>query len=194
MSYVTRNSNRIDQLGRSSVGRINQDCCCNMHYQWTFGETFKVFDIKRNKKFKKNVVTYLREEKLLGRKSNYLCTGCSEAVENILTNKNMLKMESKQISNEDIRNIDDIEETDIGMTEERPSLNQETEELVDFLINLLNDSNISARDVPYAKWAKLISLILHKIVNPKIYDEGKSISTMYKCPSILANLDFIEYF
>ena len=62
-----------------------------------------------------------------------------------------VKKESKQISNEDIRNIDGNKETDIGMTEERPSLNQETEELVDFLINLLNDSNISVRDVPYAK-------------------------------------------
>ena len=41
------------------------------------------------KKLKKNVVTYLREEKLLGEKSNNLCTGCSKVVENILTNKNM---------------------------------------------------------------------------------------------------------
>ena len=89
MSCVKRSSNRINQLGRSSDGRINQDCRCNMHYQLTFGKTFKVYDIKRGKKFKKNVVTYLREEKLLGEKSNYLCTGCSKAVENILTNKHM---------------------------------------------------------------------------------------------------------
>ena len=104
-----------------------------MHYQWTFGKTFKVYDIKRGKKFKNNVVTYLREEKHLGEKSNYLCTGCSKAVENILRNKNMSKMGSKQISIENIRNIQDIEETDIGMTEERFSLNQKTEELVDIL-------------------------------------------------------------
>ena len=104
-----------------------------MHYQWTFGKTFKVYDIKRGKKFKNNVVTYLREEKHLVEKSNYLCTGCSKAVENILRNKNMSKMGSKQISIENIRNIHDIEETDIGMTEERFSLNQKTEELVDIL-------------------------------------------------------------
>ena len=89
MSYVKRSSNRINQLRRSSNGRSNQDCRCNMHYQLTFRKTFKVYDIKRGKKFKKNVVTYLREEKLLGEKSKYLCTGCSKAVENILTNKNM---------------------------------------------------------------------------------------------------------
>ena len=39
----------------------------------------------------------------------------------------------------------------MGTTEEQSSLNQKTEKLVDLLINLLNDSNTSVRDVPYTK-------------------------------------------
>ena len=69
---------------------------CIIHEYFTKQE----YDIKHGKKFKKNVVMYLTEEKLLCEKSNYLCMECSKAVENILSNKNMSKIESKRISNE----------------------------------------------------------------------------------------------
>ena len=95
----------------------------------------------------------------------------------------MSKIESKQISNENIQIIDNIEETDNEITEEQSSLNQKTQELVDLLINNLNDSSTSVRDLPYAQWAKLIFLISNKVENPNPYHEGKSISTMYKSSS-----------
>ena len=95
----------------------------------------------------------------------------------------MSKIESKQISNENIQIIDNIEETDNEITEEQSSLNQKTQELVYLLINNLNDSSTSVRDLPYAQWVKLIFLISNKVENPNLYHEGKSISTMYKSSS-----------
>ena len=50
-TYRTRNSNLIDQLGRSRDGRITQDCRSTLHDKLTSGKTFKVYDIKRGKKF-----------------------------------------------------------------------------------------------------------------------------------------------
>ena len=55
----------------------------------------------------------------------------------------MSKIAGKQISNENIQIIDNIEETDNEITEEQSSLNQKTQELVDLLINNLNDSSTS---------------------------------------------------
>ena len=65
------------------------------------------------------------------------------------------------------------------------------EELFDLLITELKNSELIT-NVPYSKWSKLVSLVLHKIINPKIYTEGKNI-TMYKDPSILTKLDFSKY-
>ena len=59
----TRNSNLIDQLGRGRDGRVTQDCRSTLHDKLTTGKTFKVYDIKRGKKFKKGVVNYMREKK-----------------------------------------------------------------------------------------------------------------------------------
>ena len=42
--------------------------------------TFKVYDIKHSKQISKDVVTPLREEKLLDEKNNYFCTRSSKAV------------------------------------------------------------------------------------------------------------------
>ena len=67
------------------------------------------------------------------------------------------------------------------------------EELVDLLITELNNSELIT-NVPYSKWSKLVSLVvLHKIINPKIYTEGKNITDMYKDSSILTKLDFSKY-
>ena len=41
------------------------------------------------------------------------------------------------------------------------------EELVDLLITELNNSELIT-NVPYSKWSKLVSLVSHKIINPKI--------------------------
>ena len=41
---------------------------------------------------------YLREGKLLGRKSNFLCTGYFEALENILTTKICQKLKVNQLA------------------------------------------------------------------------------------------------
>ena len=70
MPYVTCGLNKIDELGRSSDGKINQDYCCSM-----------------------------------------LSMGIWQ------TNKNMSKMKSKQITNENTQNIDNIVQTDIKITE-----------------------------------------------------------------------------
>lgn len=74
------------------------------------------------------------------------------------TNKNMSKMKSKQITNENTQNIDNIVQTDIKITEKKSSLNQKIKELVHFSMYLLNDSNTCVKNVPYDKPAKLISL------------------------------------
>ena len=50
-TYRTRNSNLIDQLGRGRDGRITQDCRSTLHDKLNSGKTFKVYDIKRGKKF-----------------------------------------------------------------------------------------------------------------------------------------------
>ena len=59
----TRNSNLIDQLERGRDGRVTQDCRSTLHDKLTTGKTFKVYDIKRGKKFKKGVVNYTRKKK-----------------------------------------------------------------------------------------------------------------------------------
>ena len=66
------------------------------------------------------------------------------------------------------------------------------EELVDLLITEFNNSELIT-NVPYSKWSKLVSLVSHKIINPKIYTEGKNITDMYKDSSILTKLDFSKY-
>ena len=185
-TYRTRNSNLIDQLGRGRDGRITQDCRSTLHDKLTPGKIFKVYDIKRGKKFKKGVVNYMREKKLIGPKSNYLCTFCSEFAEQLMKEKNESPIEE---SNQNIEiNIDTDTEPMIKQCHEYSNI----EELVDLLITELNNSELIT-NVPYSKWSKLVSLVSHKIINPKIYTEVKNITDMYKDPSILTKLDFSKY-
>ena len=46
VTYRTRNSSLIDQLRRSTDGRITQDCRCTLHDKLTPGKIFKVYDVK----------------------------------------------------------------------------------------------------------------------------------------------------
>ena len=66
------------------------------------------------------------------------------------------------------------------------------EGLVNLSIPELNNSE-SIANVPYPKWSKLISLVSHEIVNPKIYPDDKNITDIYKDQSILTKLDFLKY-
>ena len=72
----TRNSNIIKKLGRSSDGRINQDCCCCMHEHWASQKNNKIYDIKRGKKFRKPVLEFMIKKNYITQHSNYLCTDC----------------------------------------------------------------------------------------------------------------------
>ena len=47
--------------------------------------------------------------------------------------------------------------------------------------------------VPYERWAKLISLIGFKIINPQIYKEGLELNMMYKDYQSLKNISFGHY-
>ena len=132
-TYRTINSNLIDHLGRSRDGRITQDCRSTLHDKWTPGETFKVYDIKRGKKFKKSIVNYMRK-KNDRTKSNYLCTVCSEFAEQSMKGKSESPIEE---SNQTIEiNIDTDTESVVKQSHEYSNI----EELVDLLITELNNS------------------------------------------------------
>ena len=47
--------------------------------------------------------------------------------------------------------------------------------------------------VPYERWAKLISLIGFKIINPQIFKEGLELNMMYKDYQSLKNISFGHY-
>ena len=123
---------------------------------------------------------------MIGLKGNYLCTICSKFPEQSMKAKIESPIEE---SNQTIEiNIDTNTESVVKQCHEYSNI----EELVDLLITELNNSE-SFANVPYSKWSKLVSLVSHKIINPKIYTEGKNITDMYKDPSILTKLDFSKY-
>ena len=99
-TYRTRNSNLIDHLGRSRDGRITQDCRSTLHNKLTPVKTFTVYDIKRGKKFKQSIVNYMREKKMIGPKSNYLCTICSDFAEQSMKGKSESPIEESNQTNE----------------------------------------------------------------------------------------------
>ena len=57
-------------------------------------------------------------------------------------------------------------------------IDNELEMMVDNLLNKL--SNSDPNSVSYEKWAQLISVIVYKVVNKNIYEDGKEISSVYK--------------
>ena len=65
-------------------------------------------------------------------------------------------------------------------------------EKIDFLITEFDNSE-SVIEVPCSKWSKLICLVSHEIINPKIDAKGKSIANMLKDPVVLVKLVFLEY-
>ena len=70
----TRSANIIDKVGRSRWGRISQECQYLMHETWVEDKDFRIYDIKKSKKFKKSVLQFLIQKNYITKYSNYLCT------------------------------------------------------------------------------------------------------------------------
>lgn len=79
----TRNLNIIKKFGRSSDGRINQDCRCCMHEHWASQKNNKIYDIKRGKKFRKPVLEFMIKKNYITQHSNYLCTDCYKEAQRV---------------------------------------------------------------------------------------------------------------
>ena len=80
----TRSANIIDRVGRNRWGRFSQECRCLMHETWVEGRDFRIYDIKKSKKFKKPVLQFLIQKRCITKYSNYLCTACNAAAEKLL--------------------------------------------------------------------------------------------------------------
>ena len=80
----TRSANIIDRVARNRWGRILQECRCLMHEKWVEDKDFRIYDIKKSKKFKKPVLQFLIQKKYITKYSNYLCTACNAAADKLL--------------------------------------------------------------------------------------------------------------
>ena len=63
---------------------FRQECWCNIHSNWATEKDFKVYNIKRGKKFKKVIFCYMIQNNYLDKNSNYLCTACAKHAENLI--------------------------------------------------------------------------------------------------------------
>ena len=175
---------------------FRQECQCNIHSNWAPEKDFKVYDIKRGKKFKKAVLCYMIQNNYLGKNSNYLCTACAKHAENLM----LSPQQKRKTSAEVIANEDEEENTENYSSNSESFDNQcssqdipksNGEQLFDGLIDFLANSDCSG--VPCEKWATLISLIANKIVNKKIYSDGNSVALLYKDGNVLQQLNFSDY-
>ena len=55
-----------------------------MHEKWVEDKDFRIYDIKKSKKFKKPVLQFLIQKKYITKYSNYLCTACNAAADKLL--------------------------------------------------------------------------------------------------------------
>ena len=171
---------------------FRQKCRCNIHSNWAAEKDFKVYDIKRGKKFKKAVLRYMIQNNYLGKNSIYLCTACAKHAENLMPSPQQKCKTSAEVEHEEENTKNYVssnnENFDVQCSsQDIPKSNGE--QLVDRLIDYLANSDCSG--VPYEKWVTLISLIANKIVNRKIYNDGNSIALLYK--DALQHLNFSDY-
>ena len=96
--------------------------------------------------------------------SNYLCTACNTAIEKLLK----VDFEKKKKKIEEIKEKEQ-DEDDYQQT----PIDNELEMMLDNLLNKLCNSDPNS--VSYEKWAQLISVIVYKVVNKNIYEDGKEI-------------------
>ena len=158
----TRSANIIDSVGRSRWGRISQECHCVMHETWVEDKDFKIYGIKKSKKFKKPVLQFLIQREYITEYSNYLCPACNAVAEKLL-----------KVDCEETKETDQDEDY-----HQQTRIDNELEIMVDNLLNKL--SNGDPNSVSYEKWGQLISVIVYKVVNKNIYEDGKEISSVYK--------------
>ena len=60
----TRSANIIDRVGRNRWGRISQECRFLMNETWEQDKDFRIYDIKKSKKFKKPVLQFLIQKSI----------------------------------------------------------------------------------------------------------------------------------
>ena len=143
----TRSANIIDRVGRNRWGRISQECRFLMNETWVQDKDFRIYDIKKSKKFKKPVLQFLIQKKYITKYSNYLCTACNAVAEKLL------KVDCEEIEEK---------ERDEDYRQQSPTDN-ELEIMVNNLLNKLSSSDLNS--VSYEKWVQLISVIACKVVN-----------------------------
>ena len=190
MAANTRRSNIITKLGRESNGQINKECRCCLHEQWSSPNQGKIYSIKTGKKFRKSIIEFMIDKKYISQYSSYLCTDCYYRAESLSPPPKKKNYQNEQY--DEILSRDGCSKKSTGndASENIHSLSLNT--LVTLLIEKLQNSNESV-NVPYEKWAKLISAIGFKVINPNIYYEGLQLNDVYRDYQNLKNIDFNEY-
>ena len=184
----TRNSNIIKKLGRSSDGRINQDCHCCMHEHWASRKNNKIYDIKQGEKFQKPILEFMIKKNYITQHNNYLCTYCCKKGERLPPDL----MSSSQKENEHGATTGSKSPSDSNVNTDNNKDQLDIYTIAGLLIDKLGNSSEETA-VPYERWAKLISLIGFKTINPQVYKEGLELNMMYKDCQSLKNISFDHY-
>ena len=130
----------------------------------------------------------------LGKNSNYLCTVCAKHAENLMPSPQQKCKTSAEVEHEEENTknyVSGNNETLDTQCSSQDIPKSNGEQLVDRLIDYLANSCCSG--VPYEKWVTLISLIVNKIVNRKIYNDSNSVALLYKVANALQYLNFSDY-
>ena len=128
------------------MGKNSQECRFLMNETWVQDKDFRIYDIKKSKKFKKPVLQFLIQKKYITKYSNYLCTACNAVAEKLF------KVDCEE-----------IEEKERDEDYRQQSPDNELEIMVNNLLNKLSSSDLNS--VSYEKWVQLISVIACKVVN-----------------------------
>ena len=134
---------------------FRQECRCSIHSSWAAEKDFKVYDIKRGKKFKKAVLCYMIQNNCLGKNSNYLRTARAKHAENLM----LSPQQKHKTSAEVVDNEDEEKNTENYISGNSESFDNQcssqdipksnSEQLVDGLIDFLANSDCSG--VSYEK-------------------------------------------
>ena len=146
------------------------------------------YDIKQGKKFQKPVLEFMIKKNYITQHSNYLCTDCYKEAQRLTPD---LKS-SSQKENEHGTTTGSKSSSDSNVDTDNNKDQLDIDTIVGLLIDKL-ESSCEEIHVPYKRWAKLISLIGFKIINPQIYKEVLELNMMYKDYQSLKNISFDHY-
>ena len=137
----------FESLGRDVTGRVSHQCRCINHDSWSDSSVYSVINIKKSRKVPKGVETFLRKNKILPVRANFICTACVSTGTNLLADSTFI-----------------IEDTSSTHSTE-PMQGHDTQnrilETVDHLIELLStaDNTTIFNVIPKEKISKLLVLL-----------------------------------